>query len=182
MLSQVWLSPRLAIPLPLWTPLAVSNRHHSEKRVSFTYSKLAIFQPVPIASHPSVVHFWEHSGLVCSTFSHYIAVDSSKILLLSFHYLKMNKSKFLSISSYAMCFSLSPQPPFSLFSSMSMSLLRWGAQKWTHHSRYVLPELREEKDHFPWPAGNVLPHADQDAEKQTNSVLLPQGQLTFTDP
>lgn len=83
-----------------------------------------MFQPVPIASHPSTVYFWEHSGSFSSTFSHYIAADSNKILLLSFYYLKMNK---------------------------------------------------------PWPAGNVLPHADQDAEK-ANSVLLPQGQLRFMDP
>lgn len=46
----------MAIPPPLWAPPAVSNHHHSNKHFYCTYSECTMFQPVPIASYPSIVH------------------------------------------------------------------------------------------------------------------------------
>ena len=184
MLSEVWLSPSMAIPLPLWAPLAVSNHHHSEKHFSCTYSEFTMFQPVPIASHPSIVHLWEDSGLVSSTHSHYVAVDSNKILLLSFLYLKLDKPISLSISSHAMCFSLSPDH-FCGHLLVCPCLFCTGEPRNGHSTPHVSHQgWAEGKDRLPWPAGNALPNADQDAVGLLccNSVLLAHGQLRLMDP
>lgn len=80
MLSEVLISLSMAMPLPLWAPLAKLNCHHSEKHFSWTYSEFTMFQPVPFASHPSIVHLREDSGVFSSTSSHYILIAIVVIL------------------------------------------------------------------------------------------------------
>lgn len=47
-------------------------------------------------------------------------------------------------------------------SSMSVTLMCWGAQTWTQHPRWISLALSRGKDHLSWPSGNTSPNSAQD--------------------
>jgi len=103
-----------------------------------------VFQLVPLASCPVAGHQWKEPGSISlHLLSRYLCtlIRSSPSLLCC----RLNSPSSLSLSSQERCCSpfIISVARFWTLSSMSMSLLCWGAQNWTQRSRCNLTSAEQ---------------------------------------
>lgn len=165
---KFWVSPgdsttSLGSPFQCLTTLTVGKKNQQNNEISSSSVCARCLLSCPQAALRKV---WFH--LFHSTCQLFIFIHIDKIpLSLLLHRLKNPSSHSLSLyDRYPKTFIIF-MVLWWTHSSMSLSLLHWGAHYWTQHC------CVEGKDHLPWLAGNAFPSAAQ------GIVVLLWGQSTL---